>query len=391
MNGWDVTQLTFGTSEGRFHAHSYYDIPVFDAEGRRILAHRMSFSGRQPTPEDSVEVGIIDTRTPGSWIRLGESRAWSWQQGPMAQWVTATGQACWNDRTADGFVARLADPETGKITTLPRAVYALEPSGAFALSLDMARLELLRPGYGYAVTSQSSGMPRRPSDSGVWRVPLDGGAPVLILSLADAVRWMLRRFSLKQRLRHELRRYHYWFNHAKISPDGTRFTVKLRWRHPDKRWTSRQGVSLTCTTDGRDLRLLSDDTSHVIWQDNDRLYCWRKGELVVLGDTAPRGTRLGALAPDVIKANVHMRHLPPTAQRSPEKYVFDTPYSETIDLKILDAETEVATPIARFENHRPRNGPFRCDLHPCPDTSGQKIVVTSLHDGGRQLYLLSLT
>lgn len=391
MNGWAVTQLSFGTAEGRFHSHSYYDIPVIDAEARRVLAHRSTFSDRQPAPEDTVEVGVIDIEAPGSWTRLGESRAWSWQQGPMAQWVTATGQACWNDRGEDGFIARFADPNTGVVTTLPRPVYAIDPAGRFALSLDLARLEQLRPGYGYAVITRDTNMPRRPSGSGVWRMPLDGRAPDLILSLADAVRWLLRQLPVKQRASHEIRRYHYWFNHAKISPDGTRFTVKLRWRHPDKGWSSRQGVSLTCGTNGHDLRLLSDDTSHVIWQDDRRLYFWRKGELVLFEDTAPHGTRLGTLAPDVIKANVHMRHLPPTAQRAPERYVFDTPYSEKIDLKILDAETEKATPIARFENHVPHNGPFRCDLHPCPDISGQRIVVTSLHDGGRQVYLLSST
>ena len=38
---------------------------------------------------------------------------------------------------------------------------------------------------------------------------------------------------------------------------------------------------------------------------------------------------------------------------------------------------------------RPKSGPFRCDLHPNPSPDGRKVVVTSLDDGGRQMYLLA--
>ena len=51
--------------------------------------------------------------------------------------------------------------------------------------------------------------------------------------------------------------------------------------------------------------------------------------------------------------------------------------------------SDTHTRIAQFNNHRPKRGPFRCDLHPCPSRDGRKILVTSLDDGGRQLYVLN--
>lgn len=387
MTDWTVHQLTFGSDEGWGHSHSYYDIPVADGAGRRVLVHRLGFAGRHPTPEESVAVGFVETDAPGRITPLGESRAWSWQQGPMAQWVAGGPWAVWNDRGPAGLGARLVQTETGENRWLDRPLYAVSPDGRTGLALDMVRLDRLRPGYGYP-SEDAVLQGRTPSDSGIWAVPMDGAAPRLILSLDRAASWLHRHLPFHARLGHALRRYHYWFNHAKISPDGRRFTVKLRWRRPDGPWSDRQGVSLTAAMDGSDLRLLADATSHVIWQDATRLYLWRGKEMALFEDTAPRGTRRGRIGGQAIADNVHLRHLPPGSTARPETFVFDTPYAETVHLNLLDAETEAVTQLATFGNHRPVRGPFRCDLHPCPSADGRRIFVTSPRDGARQLYMV---
>ena len=391
MTGWTCTQLSFGSAEGRYHAHSYYDIPVVDAAGRRILAHRTGFAERPVAPEDGIEIGLLDAEAPGTWTPLGRSRAWSWQQGPLAQWVAGGPVCVWNDREGDRFVARRLDTRDGTLTTLPRPVYAVDPQGRFALGLNMARLDTLRPGYGYAGGSGDRLDDRCPEDCGVWRMALEGGAaPELLLSLGAARSFLMRLLPLRDRLRHGLARYHYWFNHAKIAPGGARFTVKLRWRRRGGPWNEGMGVSLTCdTATGTDLRLLADATSHVIWQTDSRAYFWRKGEVSLFEDTAPRGTYLSAIGAGTIDANVHIRHLPPGPDPDPPAYVLDTPYRETIDLGLYDPRTKAFERIARFDGHRPARGPYRCDLHPCPSGDGRRIVVTSTQDGGRQVYVLT--
>ena len=382
---WTTTQLTFGTKEGRFHSHSYYDVPVVEPGGARVLAYETRFAERQPSPDDEVTVGLASLDEPGRWQPVGATRAWSWQQGPMAQWI-GQGRFAFNDRgdRADrAFIARLFGPG-GEEGVLDRPLYAVAPKNGFGLSLNMARLEALRPGYGYAGGTPDAAADRQPREDGVWRVPLDGGAPELILSLSRAVAALRERQSLKDRLRHKAARYAYWFNHAKLSPSERRFTVKLRWRRPGGPWNGRMGVSLTCNADGTDLRVLTDETSHVMWLGEDSLYAWRRGELAVFADEPGGGRRTGILGGGAIDANVHLRHLPPGGAEA-QTLIYDTPYREEIDLYWQDAAQDRQL-MARFTGHLPPRGPFRCDLHPVPLPGGEGALVTSLQDGGRQLY-----
>ena len=68
-----------------------------------------------------------------------------------------------NDFEGDGFVSRLCDYKTGKILrTYDRPIYCLSNDRTYALSLDFARLDRERPGYGY---------------NGVWHKNLTYAAP----------------------------------------------------------------------------------------------------------------------------------------------------------------------------------------------------------------------
>lgn len=278
------------------------------------------------------------------------------------------------------IVARLHDTATGETRTLPGQAYAVTPDGRTALSLDLMRLDVLRPGYGYPGGSGPGA--RRPNDVGVRAMDLATGESRLILSLDRAARFLNRRTTWGDCLRR--RGMHYWFNHAKISPSGHRFTVKLRWRRIGRPWSNTQGVSLTCGIDGDDLRLLAAGTSHVIWLDDTTLYFWRNRGLRLVRDAAPEGVDLGPLAEGLVTDNVHAQHLDAVGRR----FVFDTPYREEVELVEWDRASGAAETIARFSGHVPARGPFRCDLHPCPSPDGRRIVVTSLQGGTRQMHLL---
>ena len=386
MNQWKLTQLTHGSAERQYHAHSYYDIRVFDSTSRYIAAHRTHFAERPPRADDRIEIGVIDLDNDGAWTTVGSSTAWSWQQGPMAQWIPNRAQLAWNDREGKRFVTRLHDVDTGRTRTLPLPTYAIDPTGRFGMSLNMARLDAVRPGYGYVGGRGAQLRRRRSRRDGVWRQNLDDGKAHLVLSLHQAVRFLYSQLGVRTSLRYRLKHYRYWFNHVKLSPDGTRFTVKLRFRGTGKNsaWNDTMGVSLTCGVDGRDVRLLTNAPSHVIWLDNKSLYLWRLDGFYLYQDAAPKGRVVRQIAPESLGKNAHVRYLP----GSTDRFVYDTPYQETVDLLIYDETDQTALPIAQFGNHRPKQGPYRCDLHPCPSPDGHKIVVTSLADGGRQLYLL---
>ncbi|MGO1502866.1 MAG: hypothetical protein ACTHWH_16460, partial [Marinobacter sp.] len=385
---WTLRRLSQSPPNASGTSHAYYDIPVINASGSRIVAHRLYCSERHPTVNDRVEIGLLDTATEASdstdsWEPIGESRAWSWQQGPMSQWLGDTSQVVWNARNPDAhkdespIMACIMDTHTGSTRQLPGQVYAVTPDGTTALSLDMTRLDRLRPGYGYAPGENAKELDKTPKNDGVWSMNIASGDRKLLLSLDRAVDFLNTQSTLKTRLKRMLKRYHFWFNHAKFSPDGSRFTVKLRWRNIGGPWSDRQGVSLTCGIDGSDLRLLAPTTSHVIWLNNHELYFWQRDGLRLAEDTSPCGTISEQLAPELIQANVHMRHF----QSNPDLFVFDTPYREDIDLALWNRKTDKCQKIAEFQGHKPARGPFRCDLHPCLSRDGKSIVVTSLQTG----------
>ena len=397
--GWTCRQLTSGTAEGRFHQHSYYDIAIFDRESRRIAAYGMDFMNRDVTAEDVVQVGYVDLGDGDAFVPLGESRAFSLQQGPMAQWIAGTRRMIWNDRENGAFYARIHDIDDGATRTLPCPIYAVAPDGATGLSLDMARLDGLRPGYGYTGTGGGQLEERCPDDEGVWKVDLATGDRRLILSLAAARDFVLPRLGLG-RIEHALKRYHYWFNHAKISPDGTRFTVKFRWKKRGEPWYVKMSVSLTARLEGGGLSFVAKGASHVLWEDPQTLFYHALGPLRLergrprrgpgwvrrVRDTPGRSTQQGDLGRRFIGGNAHVRKIPGTDGL----FVHDTPYRAEIDLALYDEPTDTSRVIATFTGHGPAGGgPYRCDLHSVPSPDGRHIVVTSLVDGGRQLYLLT--
>ncbi|ROU03363.1 hypothetical protein [Histidinibacterium lentulum] len=388
--GWRLRQLTFGSATGTGHFHSYYDIPVLDAAAARIAAVRCDTPARALTPDDKVAVGVIDAES-GGFRPVAETQAWSWQQGPMLQWLRDgdTESLVWNDREGDRFVARIADPagDSDAARVLDRPVYAIAPGGRVALSLNFSRLDRLRPGYGYAGGGAPGLEEAAPADDGIWSIDLGTGRSRLTLSLAEGVEVLNRVLTPDERRDHAEQRYLYWFNHCKIAPDGRRFTVKLRWRREDGPWTGLMGVSLTCGMDGRAPRVIARAASHVMWHDAGHLYFWnqRDGYLARKPDVEvtepPGGERL---APSEFVSNVHLRHLP----SAPSRMIYDVPYKPVVALREIDLETGIVAPVATFPNHEPARGMFRCDLHPVPDDDGRRIVVSSLSDGARQVYVL---
>ncbi|MEJ7618950.1 MAG: hypothetical protein WKF30_18690, partial [Pyrinomonadaceae bacterium] len=93
----------------------YYDKLQFDPTNRYVLGMQVDFEHRSPRPDDVIKLGMIDLQDGDRWIELGESRAWSWQQGCMLQWLPRSStEVIWNDRAGDRFVSHVLDVNTRK-------------------------------------------------------------------------------------------------------------------------------------------------------------------------------------------------------------------------------------------------------------------------------------
>ncbi len=379
----------------KHHWFGYYDKLEFDPTDRYVLANQVDFEHRTPRAGDVIRVGMVDTASRDAWIELGTSNAWGWQQGCMLQWrpKSAT-EVLWNDRAAGRYVCRVMDVTTRKTRTLPRPVYTLSHDGQWALTADFARIQRMRPGYGYVGLSDPQRPQRAPEGSGVWKMNLDTGESELIFSLADAAQIDHRGESLADKWN--------YFNHLLISPDDSRFIVLHRWREstgngptaePTGRFTTRM---FTVAMDGSDRYILdpSGHTSHFIWRDAQHVCAWTKprGKPAAFYLFKDRTRELAIVGAGALSQNGHNTYVPRTGNewilcdtypdrktRAQTPYLFHVPSGRKVEL-------------GRFRSPPEYVGEWRCDLHPRSSNDGRKVAIDSPHaGGGRQVHLIDVS
>jgi hypothetical protein len=382
------------TQGPNFHWFGYYDKLEFDPTNRFVLSNAVDFEHRTPRAEDVIRVGMIDTRDNDRWIELGKSQAWGWQQGCMLQWrPKSNSEVVWNDREDDRYVCRIMDVKTQQLRTLPRPIYALSSDGRYAITADFARIQRMRPGYGYVGLQGEFPQERAPENSGVWKMDLETGRSELIFSLADAARIDHFGQSLAEKWN--------YFNHLLISPDSQRFIVLHRWRdstgdgpdaEPTGRFTTRM---FTANMDGSDRFILdpSGFTSHFIWRDAKHICAWtrpkgRKDAFYLFKD---QSNEIEIVGDGVMTRNGHNTYVPNTDNewilndtypdketRNQTPYLFHVPSNRKVEL-------------GQFHAPPAYTGEWRCDTHPRSSNDGKTVAIDSPHTGqGRQVHLIDV-
>lgn len=388
----EVRTITRGP---KFHWFGYYDKLEFDPTNRFVLSNEVDFEHRTPTAADSIRVGMVDTRDNDRWIELGTSCAWGWQQGCMLQWRPGSrSEVVWNDRDEDRHVCRVMNVETREVRTLPRPIYTLSPDGKWALTADFARIQRMRPGYGYVGLSGAFPGERAPEESGVWKMNMETGESKLIFSLAQAARITHNGQSLDDKWN--------YFNHLLVNPDSTRFIVLHRWRNstgpgPDAEPTGGFTTRMfTVSMDGSEQYILdpSGYTSHFIWRDPVNVCAWTKprGEKAAFYLFRDRTQEIRIVGDGVMTLNGHNTYIPGTDNewilndtypdrqtREQNPYLFHVPSGRRVSL-------------GRFKSPTVYSGEWRCDTHPRCSNDGRTVAIDSPHTGeGRQVHLIDIS
>lgn len=345
-----------------------------------MLAMESGFRDRPPTENDVAVIGFVDTES-GAWTPLAETRAWNWQQGAMLQWLGdgSKGKIIFNDRVDGRFVARILDVHTRRGSMLERPVYAVNRAGTKAVSLNFARLQHQRPGYGYAGVPDPWAAVDEPEDDGLWSLDLATGESRLILSVAEAAAFQ-RGADFDGKMHR--------FNHAQFGP-GDRFAVLHR------RKTSDQEVGdtrlLTLDIDGGGLRCLTDHSlvSHYDWWGRGRVVAWarRRGigdRYFVFHDDDSR--RIEAVGEGLLTCDGHCSFSPDGRWMLSDTYP-DATHHRTLFL--FEMATGERVDIGRFLSP-PVPWEIRCDLHPRWSRDGRKVCIDSVHEGTRQMYVLDV-
>jgi hypothetical protein len=382
-----IRKLTQGP---KFHWFGYYDKLQFDPTGRFVLGAQVDFEHRSPTPEDEIRVGIIDTakgdtQKGDTWKEIGRTKAWNWQQGCMLQWMPGSKtDVVWNERDGDRFVSRIHNTRTGQSRIAGAAIYALSPDGRTAVAPDFRRLNVTRPGYGYAGIPDPNDGVVAPDNAGIWKQDLRSGKSDLIITFAQAAAFPNPMDDFKGVK-------HHWFNHLLYSPSGHRFIFLHRWRRPGQNGFNTR--LFTADANGKDLYVTDPygGTSHFIWRDDDHILAWAKhpshGEKFYL--YRDRTDKVEVVGKDVMTVNGHCTYLPGN------KWILNDTYPDKQRLQhpyLYEVASGRRVPIGHFDSPKEYTGEWRCDLHPRFSPDGRQVVIDSTHGrDGRQMYLIDIT
>jgi hypothetical protein len=369
-------------TSGKHHFFGYYDKTPWDATGRYLLSLQVPFIDRQPTPDDAATIGMIDLQDNNRWIALGETLAWCWQQSTMLQWLPSApdSEIIYNQRDGDRFIAVIQNVHTGETRTLPRPIYAVH--GNQALSLNFARLNRTRPGYGYNGVDDPGEHVDHPDDDGIYWMDLTTGEHKLIITYDQ-----MRNFHPTDTMGSG----QHWFNHLTWAPDGSNFVWLHRWQyplHPQRQWVDRL---ISAKPDGTDICIVADDyfASHIDYYSPDQIVVWARQ--MKIGDRYFRFTRctdeVDIIGEHVFSTDGHCSFSPD------RKWMLTDTYPDEQHIRTLilfEMATGRRVDIGRFYAPPELVGPTRCDLHPRWSRDGKQVCIDSAHEGERQMYVIDV-
>jgi hypothetical protein len=393
-----VRQITFGPKS---HWFGYYDKQQVDPTGRYVLGMEVDIPMRSPTEGDVIKIGMVDLQEKDAkgqprWVELGKSNAWGWQQGCMLQWIPGSSEEIiWNDAEDGRFVSRVLNVKTGKVRTLPKAVYALSPNGRHAVGTEFNRIQNMRPGYGYPGVPDPFAKVRAPNDIGIYRMDLNTGESTQIISLAEVAEIPYRDGSSLAD------KWHY-FNHLLVSPNSKRLIFLHRWRDAPARggkassggFTTRM---FTANRDGTNKYILdpSGNTSHFIWRDPNHVCAWTKpvGKEWAFYLFEDQTDSVRSVGESKMTVNGHNTYLPNTDGAWILNDTYPSQDQKRLQtLYLFHVPTKRKVILGQFYEPPMFSGEWRCDLHPRTNQQGTQVIFDSTHqDGQRQMYLVDIS
>lgn len=371
----DLPPVRVVTHGPKFHWFGYYDKFQLDVTNRYLLCMEVDFENRLPKPNESAKIGMVDLQDADRWIELGETHAWSWQQGCMLQWRPGSDrEVVWNDREGERFVCRVLDVKTRKMRTLPMAIEHISPDGKVAACGDFSRIWNIRAGYGYSGIPDKYASQAAPAELGVWRMDMETGETRMLVSVADVV---------KIPYDNPQPNHIHYINHLAWSPDGKRLSLFHRWSGTAGQPTRVFSIG----ADGGDLRLLSaHGASHWAWRDPENMLIWGEGGYQLFKDDG------SGLAKQTLwtAPNGHQSYIPGTSN---EWLVTDTyPNGRKREqiVYLFHVPTARFVLLGRFPSLYA--GEWRCDTHPRVSRDGRLVILDSPHGGdGRQQYIIDIS
>lgn len=259
-------EIAFQTpDDGYSYFFGYYDKCPLNIDNTKLLAHRVSFDGRDVQDGDTAEVGYFDFNT-SEFIEIDRTSAWNWQQGSQLQWLPPKydEEVIYNSIVGNKFVSVIFNIKTKKRKIIPFPVYVVHPNGKEALGINYERHHWCRPGYNYQNLKNKIWDRPYHEEDGIYRIDLESGEVKLIVKIIDIVN--------NEKIP-EFERCNNWLEHMMYSPTGDRFMFFHRWHEGGIDHTR---LYTGNSNDGSDLFFYPDSRfySHACWKNDRELTIW---------------------------------------------------------------------------------------------------------------------
>jgi hypothetical protein len=363
------------------HFFGYFEKTPWNRSGSLLLAHEVSFSNRPPESSDVARIGVIHSNAEAGFDPIAETRAWNWQQGCMLQWHPAKPESVilYNDCRQGAYTAIARDLKHGELQIYQKPIYAVTPDGSAALSVNFARLQQFRPGYGYAGLPDPWNTNNAPQKDGVYLMDLGTGESELLLSLAELASFQPD---------HSMRDAVHYVNHIQISPEGSHFAFLHCWVLGNNRWGER-----LCISDLRrgkiNIPMPGAMVSHYGWMDEKRFVAWAQlpdiGGHYLVCDIDQGSIQI--LGRGLLTEDGHCSFSPN------HRWLVTDTYPDRNAMRTLilfQPDTNMRINLARLFSPRNMQGEIRCDLHPRWNRDGRQICIDSIHEGSRQMYAIDI-
>ena len=362
--------------EGKNVFFGYYDLQQLNDKQDKMLVHICERNA--DTRKDAIEIAYYDLNEK-KYHSVSRSSAWSWQQGSRLRWNPQNREEIMFNNVEDkSYVCQIWNiNKQEKVKTIPIPLYDIDTDMRYGLGVNFARLQRLRPGYGYNSLPDKTEREFIPKNDGIFRYDFRTGDVKLIISYDRLCKNLP-----------DAKQYQHYINHISISPDGKNFMFFHIWtRGVGMKWTVQLCVA---DIDGCQINVLEQGRtiSHYTWKDNNTLLttcinsnmnesCYAEYDVI----SGKRKT--------VGNGDIWMDGHP-TYLKDKSMFITDSyPLEGNVQYMYLyDMQKNIRVPLVELF-HDPRlYEERRCDLHPRLTKDNRYISIDTVYDGCKKSVLL---
>ena len=364
--------------DGAHYFFGYYDMR--GTQGKRHLAHRVSFMDRLPRKEDVCQIGYLEN---GKFTAVAETTAWNFQQGAMLQYHPFLKDTIYYNVFKDDRECTVThNYVTGEKKYTDRATACVSPDGKWGMAVNFARIFAFRPGYGYAGSVDPNEGVNAPADDGIFLTDMNTGKSRLLVNYPAVAK--LGGYAPEDKL---------LVNHITFNPASNRYVALVRdFPVPPRKeweWTT---VLMAGDLKGNIWKLPANGyASHYVWRDEKHLIIHSASEEAGKKRLYQINTDDGSFVELDLPYCRERKQGDIHCNVSPDgKYVIGDGYPLDGYRTVVGYNLETGTYRELFGSRtvRPSVTDIRCDLHCLFAFEGKYISYDTVENGTRQIAII---